>query len=262
MRQFTRPTACAMFIMMMPAPAFACAACMMGYVDLFLPPAGAWILFSVAWFLSLCAYSGFTGVKLTLIPKLVAGIIWVVVLAVLSLMYLGPLFIVILLLASFAGTLHLAVRLVRPENRPSVSHRWFLLALVAGVTAMVAYSAWTGINRSDAEFYLDWGRTHIGKAVLARIAARGPDGAADLRRIVGAGESWAVSAAAPHLAAVAVPETDIPLLLDAYQRCYFRDSDYVTELEAIESVLRQLTGYDLPEGSKPSAWKRKWQTEK
>ena len=112
-------------------------------------------------------------------------------------------------------------------------------------------------ERTDADFILQHENSGPSRMALERLVNQTPAQLKDLRKVVLKGKnSQTVAIASEGIAAHGDPVRDVPLLIDAYARIYGIDED-----DKIERALAKLTGFSLPEGSSPEAWKEKLESE-
>jgi hypothetical protein len=118
------------------------------------------------------------------------------------------------------------------------------LALAAG-----AYLEAQARRMDEVDIMIKWGATPVGFKIRQDIMKRGADALPEYRKMVREGDSFVLSTGAGALAEWGDPATDVPLLLEAYERADTYDR---TE---VEEALRELTYLYLPQDSTPERWR-------
>lgn len=234
--------------------AFACGSCMYILFDRILPPIMGWVGLSVMWSFSLSVYSATTGTEIRGVSRPVSWLIVVSILFITSLMFIGPIFLLMLI---FPGIIS-AIKAFLPEksgdSKVKRDLRIIGAAGVAGLMILITMTAHIKHGRTEADFILKHENSGPATMALNRQIERTPAPLNDLREIALKGKNTrTVAIASEGIATHGDPFHDVPLLLKVYEKNFGNDDD-----EKIESALSKLTGLTLAEGSPPEEWKRNW----
>jgi hypothetical protein len=100
--------------------------------------------------------------------------------------------------------------------------------------------------------------TYAGKSVLYEIAEKGPQSRDEVITLLQRGDTEAVAIMGKAISNFDQPLNDVHILLNAFERCKYKENDFNSYSGEIEEILQSLTGLDLPEGTSPKKWKEKW----
>ena len=232
--------------------ALACGSC--GYIqfDRILPQIWYWVAFSVLWFFSLSIYTATTSTKLWSVYKPVWSLILVSVLLITSIMFIGPVF---LLLLNLPGIILVFKAFLPNKSIPKKEKRNLKILSLAGIACLsflIAITVNIRRERTDADFILKYEYSGPAKMACNRLVLNAPAQLNEIREIISkAKNSHVVAIASEGIGNHGDPGRDVPLLIDAYARIYGEYED-----EKVELALSKLTGLRLPDGSSPSAWKK------
>lgn len=237
--------------------ALACGSCMYINFDRILPPITGWVIFSVMWSLSLSIYAAITKTKIWGVYSPLWLLFVITILFITSIMFIGPLLLLLLMLPGIILFIK-AFLTNKPINKKEKRNLRILSG--AGIVCLMFMISITVIihrERTDADFILKYENSGPGRMVLKGLVNQTPPKIKDLRKVVLKGQdSQMVALASEGIAAHGDPVRDVPLLVDAYARIYGSDDD-----AKIEIALSKLTGFSLPAGSAPEAWKEKLASE-
>lgn len=222
--------------------------------DYLLPPIFAWVVVSIALFVAASLVSTWTGARYPGIPSIGRALLIVAALLVAGAAFLGLGLVVLLVVPVIILTL----RVVRqPRNDQTQCNRWSLW-LARGNTAalilLVVFSLFSRIERTTADYVLQWQLTGPGSAMLGRLCSRGPEALSDLRVIAVNAHPTSAARVAPAIARFGMPVRDVPVLIESYAHAV--GDSYAEPI--IEKALRELSGIDLPQGSTPQEWSKHW----
>jgi hypothetical protein len=176
-----------------------------------------------------------------------------------SSMFIGPAGILILLVPAFGFVLKVFfTKSSRAWSQPVA--RDLKIVSTAGLVVlvgMISYSVYVKRVRKPAEYILKWENTHSAGRMVRDLAGRGPESLPDLRELVKKGGSGTVAVAAEGLAEFGVPETDVPLLIQALGRLQL-DGSRGEYAEKLREALRKLSGLELPEDASFKTWLEHW----
>lgn len=241
-----------------PLVAHACGSCVLGLFDKYIPPISYWIIFACLWFLALSVLSTITNIKLYGTPKLLGAILLTLILGIVGAVSIGPIGFLFLLLASVGATIDLLRKKQKYSNKVKPYVITVGMAGLVGLLFMISFSIWTHKTRSDVDFYLKWNNTYAGKMVLSEILGKGPEARDEVIALLNKGDTDAVAVMGKAISKFDNPLNDIHVLLNAFERCKYRDSNFEVYSNEVEVVLRSLTGLDLPDGTHPRKWKEEW----
>jgi len=242
-----------------PLVVHACSVCAYALADRFLPPIYFWMVFASLWFLALSVLSETTNIKLAGIPKILKAILLVLILNIAGLFILGPIFVLALLLVSVVSTIDLFRKI---RNCSNEAKPYFVTIGIAGpicLLLMITNSLWMQTTRSAVDFYKKWKMTYQGKLVLHEIAGKGQEGRDEVITVLQIGDTEAVAIIGKAISSFDQPLNDVHFLLNAFERCKYKEDDFNLYSGKVEEVLRSLTGLDLPEGTHPKMWKEEWE---
>jgi hypothetical protein len=234
--------------------ALACGSCMYIQFDRILPPIMGWVALSVLWSFSLSIYSAITGTKIRGICRPVSWLILVSTLLITSSMFIGPIFLLILIFPGIISAINAFLPDKSVNSKVKRGLRIISAAGIAGLLILITITTNIKHERTEADFILK--HENSGPAIMAlkQLIEQTPAQLNDLREIALKGnDSRTVAIASEGIAIHGDPIQDVPLLLKVYKKNFGNDGD-----EKIESALSKLTGLTLPEGSPPEEWKRNW----
>ena len=242
-------------VWLLPAgDASACGACMYGIFDWLLPPIKGWVLLAVAWSFVLSGYSTFTGVPIWGVFRLLGWIATVIILALTSLMYFGPVFLLLLMLPCIVSSVYAYLPDKMMDRKVKRDLKVIGAVGLAGLAFMTVTMQIQLHNRSEAAFILKWENTFQSQKLLEGLAQATPPKLNQLREVIRHAKSdYILAKASQGIATHGDAAIDVPLLIDAYMRTSNKD-----ENRKIEQALARLTGLNLPEGSPPDIWKATW----
>jgi hypothetical protein len=176
------------------------------------------------------------------------------ILFITSLMFIGPMFLLILI---FPGIIS-AIKAFLPDksfdSKVKTGLRIIGASGIAGLMILITMTASIKHERTEADFILKHENSGPATMALKRLIEQTPAQLNDLREIALKGKSsQTVAIASEGIATHGDPFQDATLLLKVYEKNFGNDDD-----EKIESALSKLTGLTLPEGSPPEEWKRNW----
>jgi hypothetical protein len=234
--------------------ALACGSCMYIHFDRILPPIMGWVALSVMWSFSLSIYSATTGTEIRGVCRPVSWLILVSILFITSLMFIGPIFLLILIFPGIISAINAFLPDKSVNSKVKRGLRIINAAGIAGLLILITTTANIKHERTEADFILK--HENSGPAIMAlkQLIEQTPAQLNDLREIALKGKNGrTVAIASEGIATHGDPFQDAPLLLKVYEKFFGNDGD-----EKIESALSKLTGLNLPEGSPPEEWKRNW----
>jgi hypothetical protein len=232
---------------------------MFAAIDGILPPILLWSIFSIIWFLAPSIAIIIRGEKVDGIPSLITASAIVFGLLVAGTLYIGPLGLILLLITCLCFS---AVIISGQKSR--TWSKWLVRDLkIIGLVGwfffvgLVGYTVYIHQSRSHSDYILKWEMTGPGQMLLKGIASSGPQALSDLRKILKNAEySPTLEIAAEGFQKFGEPETDVPLLIDALEKCADLGNRYCTR--KVEAALRELSGLDLPEGTPDDVWWENW----
>lgn len=229
----------------------ACGSCMYVHFDKILPPIWWWVLLSVSWYFSLSIYTSITETKIWGVFGPIGGLILIFFLYVMSFMYIGPIFILLLILPGIILSLKVFILSKWLDMKGKRNLRVISAIGIFCLTFLIAISGNIHRDRTEADFILKHENSGPSKMFCERLAHATPPRLKDLREIVLKGKNTKLIAiACEGIATHGDPERDLSLLINAYERIFGAAED-----EKVESALSKLTGLNLPEGSSPDIWK-------
>ena len=233
--------------------ALACGSCMYINFDRILPPIAGWVILSVLWYFSLTVYAAITNTKIWGVYRPLWWLIITSILYVTSLMFIGPIFLLLLILPGIILSFKVFLLNKSIHRKEKRNLRILSVTGIACLTFMITVTVNIHRERTDADFILKYENSGPGRMVCKRLVHQTPAQLKDLREVVLKGNnSQIVAIACEGIATHGDPVRDVPLLIDAYARIYDND-----ENEKVELALSKLTGLSLPEGSSPDAWKER-----
>ena len=196
------------------------------------------------------------GKKLPYNPKLITTIILLILIPVLGYGMWGSIALYPFLFFSFLTVL--SVFIDKPQNF-SKSQKFHIasIALVA-ITTIAFFGLREKFNptpRTPIEMILKWGGTHSGRVALVELKRAEPESTDDYRRLLKELDGFYVGQVAKRLAIIGDLKTDVPLLINAYERSL---KDQWGSPENIEAALKILSGLPLPSKTTPAEWRKQW----
>jgi hypothetical protein len=234
--------------------ALACGACIYIHFERILPPIMGWVTLSVMWSFSLSIYSAITGTKIRGVCRPVSWLILFSILFITSLMFIGPMFLLILIFPGIISAIKAFLPDKSVDGKVKTGLRIIGAAGIAVLMILITMTVNIKHERTEADFILKHENSWPATMALKQLIEQTPAQLDDLREIALKGKNGrTVAMASEGIATHGNPFQDVPLLLNVYEKNFGNDDD-----EKIESALSKLTGLTLPEGSPPEEWKRNW----
>ncbi len=256
----TLPSIGAFFLLSREASA--CGTCASASIWIVFPPLLYWAGIVIIWFLVWSVLSSLFSWTLIPVPRFWIAMILLGTIALFLVPMGGPIIgfpVAVLVTASW-----IRFAISPPSEPPIRVKRWVHGTGALAVVAMLVTAIPELISptpREPLDVIREWPGTAASRAALSELEAGGVDSRRKIRSILqGAGEEYAsfeVWVAAQSLRAANDPETDIPLLLDAYAK-YYGPEMQLSDGGQLEWELKELIGVDLPTGSSPQAWRQAW----
>ena len=245
--------------------AYACGICTTLISDYFLPPILFWAAAGILLFLIQLELLRRHKIKLPGYPSLWLGILIIFVLFIGAVAEIGlEIFIILLIPVIFLAIKALSSGGVSdwPEAFRKTERRFGILALIV-ISALLISSAYIQVTRSRVDYILQWPGSPLSKGWIKNFGVQGAKGLADLRTLAVKGKPYAISQALTVLADHGNAKEDMPLMIDGLRLVYqAREKEHLQaidwDIESIEAALCKLSGLDLPKGTKPDEWERKW----
>ena len=161
---------------------------MVALLDDILPPIGVWFLFSVCWFLCASFVTTLHETSITGIPKLLQSILSIL-LCVIASLFIGPIFLLILLLPCLISAITIFTTPKR-YNQRFVRHYKILSSCgVLCLILLIAFSAYIQNTRSDIDFILKWPYTYAGKTKFIELYKKNPKGVLEIEEVLNRSDS-------------------------------------------------------------------------
>jgi hypothetical protein len=254
------PPALATLLLLGARAADACSLCATAAFDLILPPVLAWAGLSIVLFLTAALIGDLRGARSPGVPRLR----WAMVIAFAVLVIGAGLLGLGLLCLLLIPVIVLCLRCLRGRRSPEWSDRaWrdlraFSWIAAAAFLALLLSSIWIHLDRTRAEYVLQWEATGPGRRALDQLTAAGEQALPELRLIADQGGSWTAVAAARAVARHGTAEADALRLIDVLDRLEGSPDLLDIERAELEEGLRRLTGLDVPPGSSAAQWREAW----
>jgi hypothetical protein len=213
----------------------------------------------MGWFLAPSVVAAIRREKVAGVMSLVRAMLLVFGLLVVGSMFIGPVGVLLLLVPALGFALKVVfTKSSRAWSQPVA--RDLKIVSTAGLVAfvgMISYSIYVKQVRNPTEYILRWENYHTARVMVEDLARAGPESLPDLRELVKKGGLETVAVAAEGLAEFGVPETDVPLLIQALGRLQL-DTSRGEYVEKLGEALRKLSGLDLPKDASFKTWLEHW----
>ena len=199
--------------------ALACGSCMYILFDRILPPIMGWVGLSVMWSFSLSVYSAATGTEIRGVCRPVSWLILVSILFITSLMFIGPIFLLMLIFPGIISAIKAFLSKKSGDSKVKRDLRIIGAAGVAGLLILITMTAHIKHGRTEADFILKHENSGPATMALNRLIERTPAPLNDLREIALKGKNpRTVAIASDGIATHGDPFQDVPLLLKVYEK--------------------------------------------